>query len=309
MNNIFVGIDVAKDTVEVAERPGGEHKAFINNDEGLEAMVTWIMSLSPTLVVLEATGGYEMNAARMLAAKNVPLAVVNPRQVRDFAKATGKLAKTDAIDALIIARFGEAVRPEPRILKDEETQQLDALVVRRRQLIEMCIAESNRLALAPAWTKGEIKEHIDWLKHALCKTNNDINRFLKSSTIWQEKESILRSMKCVGPVTASTLIAELPELGLLSGKQVAALVGVAPLNWDSGLFRGKRCVWGGRASIRAALYMSTLTGIRHNPVLKEFYQRLRASGKLHKVAMTACMRKLLVILNAMIKTKTCWQAP
>jgi transposase len=173
----------------------------------------------------------------------------------------------------------------------------------------MCIAESNRLALAPAWTKGEIKEHIDWLKHALSKTNNDINRFLKSSTIWQEKESILRSMKCVGPVTASTLIAELPELGLLTGKQVAALVGVAPLNWDSGLFRGKRCVWGGRASIRAALYMSTLTGIRHNPVLKEFYQRLRASGKLHKVAMTACMRKLLVILNAMIKTKTCWQAP
>lgn len=309
MNSVFVGIDVAKDTVEVAERPGGQHKAFTNNDEGLQAMVKWVMALSPTLVVLEATGGYEMNAARMLTVKSVPLAIVNPRQVRDFAKATGKLAKTDVIDALIIAHFGEAVRPEPRILKDEEAQQLDALVTRRRQLIEMHIAETNRLALAPAWTKGEIKEHIDWLKHALNKTNHDISRFLKNSIVWQEKESILRSMKCVGPVTASTLIAELPELGLLNGKQVAALVGVAPLNWDSGLFRGKRCVWGGRASIRAALYMSTLTGIRYNPVLKEFYQRLRGSGKLHKVAMTACMRKLLVILNAMIKTKTCWQAP
>jgi transposase len=309
MNNVFIGIDVAKDTVEVAVRPCGEHRGFANNDEGLAAMVKWIKPLSPTLVVLEATGGYEMGAARMLAANNVPLAIVNPRQVRDFAKATGKLAKTDGIDALIIARFGEAVRPEPKTLKDEESQRLDALVARRKQLIGMHTAESNRLALAPGWTRQTIKDHIDWLEHALNRTDDEIKKFLKDSPIWREKENILRSMKCVGPITASTLIADLPELGSLTGKQVAALVGVAPLNWDSGLFRGKRCVWGGRANIRAVLYMSALVGIRHNPVLKEFYQRLRSSGKLHKVAMTACMRKLIVILNALMKNKTCWQAP
>jgi transposase len=309
MNNVFVGIDVSKDTVEVAVRPSGEYKGFANNDEGLADMVAWIEAFSITLVVLEATGGYEMGAARMLAGKNIPMAVVNPRQVRDFAKATGKLAKTDAIDARVIARFGEAVRPDPRVLKDEETLKLDALVARRRQLIEMHTAESNRLALAPSWTRHEIREHIDWLEHALDKVDDEIKKFLKNSPFWREKENILRSMKCVGPVTASTLIAELPELGSLTGKQVAALVGVAPLNWDSGLFRGKRCVWGGRASVRAALYMSVLNGIRYNPVLKEFYQRLRSSGKLHKVAMTACMRKLIVILNAMMKNKTCWQAP
>jgi len=272
-------------------------------------MCTWIKSLSPTLVVAEATGGYEMGVARILAAHNVPLAVVNPRQVRDFAKAAGRLAKTDAIDALIIARFGEAICPEPRPLKDQELQRLDALVARRKQLIGMLTAESNRLALAPAWARQEIKEHIDWLEHALTRAEDEINKLLRNSPIWREKESILLSMKCVGPVTASTLIAELPELGSLTRKQIAALAGLAPINRDSGLFRGKRYVWGGRANIRAVLYMSALVGIRHNPVLKEFYQRLRSSGKLPKVAITACMRKLLVILNAMMKNKTCWQAP
>lgn len=307
MNNVFIGIDVAKGTVDVAVRPEGSVKNFENSDGGLQLMTEWISMLSPTLIVLEATGGYEMGAVRVLAAHDLPLTVVNPRQVRDFARATGTLAKTDTIDARVIAHFAEAVRPEVRRLRDEEALRLDALVTRRRQIVEMLTAERNRLAGTAKWTRQEIGEHIEWLTHSLDKMNSEVNKLLKESPLWREKETILRSMKCVGRVTASTLLAELPELGTLHRKQIAALVGVAPLNWDSGLFRGKRSVWGGRARVRAVLYMSVMNGIRYNPVLKTFYQKLRNAGKVHKVAMVACIHKLLVILNAMMKTQTCWR--
>jgi len=303
---VFVGIDVSKEKLDVAVRPSGELMSFSNDEDGISVMVDFIKPFSPLLIVFEATGGLETASVGMLAAKGLPVVVINPRQVRDFAKATGRLAKTDAIDAHVIARFGEAVRPEVRPLKDEETKRLAALITRRRQIVEMITAEKNRLSRTTPWTLKDIKNHVAWLEKCLKKADKNLNDLLRKSPVWREKDDILQSTPGVGPVLSMTLLSNLPELGALNRKQIAALVGVAPLNRDSGSFRGKRMIWGGRASIRSVLYMSVTCAIRFNPVIKKFYQRLRDAGKLHKVAMTACMRKLLVILNTMIKNRTCW---
>jgi transposase len=303
---VFVGIDVSKGKLDVAVRPSGELMSFSNDEDGISVMIDFIKPFSPILIVLEATGGLETASVGMLAAKGLPVVVINPRQVRDFAKATGRLAKTDAIDAHVIAQFGEAVRPEIRPLKDEEAKRLSALITRRRQIVEMMTAEKNRLILATPWTRKDIQSHIVWLEKCLKKADKNLNDLLRKSPVWREKDDILQSTPGVGPVLSMTLLSHLPELGTLNRKQIAALVGVAPLNRDSGLFRGKRTIWGGRANIRSVLYMSVTCAIRFNPVIKKFYQRLRDAGKLHKVAMTACMRKLLVILNTMIKNRTRW---
>lgn len=303
---IFIGIDVSKEKLDVAVRPTGEFMSFSNNNDGISCLVDFVKSFFPTLIVLEATGGLETATVGMLADKGLPVVVINPRQVRDFAKATGKLAKTDEIDAHLIARFGEAVRPELRLLKDQDTQKLAALITRRRQIVEMITAEKNRLHAAPKWTSKDIQNNISWLEKCLKKVDKDLQNLLRKNPVWREKDEILRSTPGVGPVLSMTLLSGLPELGTLNRKEIAALVGVAPLNRDSGLFRGKRIIWGGRANIRSILYMSAICATRFNPAIKKFYERLRLAGKLHKVAITACMRKLLVILNTMIKNHTCW---
>jgi transposase len=303
---VFIGIDVSKKELEVALRPMGARSVFSNDEDGIALLVNFVRSFSPTLVVLEATGGLETGAVGALAAKGCPVVVVNPRQARDFAKATGKLAKTDSIDAHVLAHFADAVRPEVRTLKDVEAQNLDALNTRRRQIVEMLTAEKNRLLMSPSWTRKDIKSHIDWLEKCLHKVNKEMDKLLKKSPVWREKDNILQSTPGVGPVLSITLLADLPELGMLNGKQIAALVGVAPMNRDSGMFKGRRAIWGGRAGIRSILYMSAMSAIRFNPVIKVFYQRLRAAGKVHKVALTACMRKLLVILNAMLRNGNYW---
>jgi len=241
------------------------------------------------------------------ATARLPVVVVNPRQVRDFAKSVGALAKTDAIDARVLARFAEAVRPEVRPLKDKEASQFSALIARRRQLVEMLTAEKNRLATAPEAIHPSIEEHIAWLEQRLDDINGKLKKAIKKSPVWRAKDQLLRTAPGVGFVFSATLVAGLPELGALNRKRIAALVGVAPFNRDSGKYRGRRCIWGGRGSIRAVLYMATLTAIRFNPVIRAFYLRLCAAGKEKKVALTACMRKLLTILNAMVKTGTPWQ--
>jgi transposase len=305
---VFIGIDVSKDKLDVAVRPTETGRTFSNDEDGISFLVDFVKSLSPSLIVLEASGGLETVAVGALAIESLPVVVINPRQMRDFAKATGRLAKTDAIDARIIARFAEVLQPEVRPLKDEEAQRLTAFNTRRRQIVEMITAEKNRLTSAPIWTRKDIKTHITWLEKCLKKTDNDLSNFLKKSPVWKEKNDILRSAPGVGPVTATTLLSNLPELGELSRKKIAALVGVAPLNRDSGLFRGKRTTWGGRQSIRSVLYMSAVSAIRCNPIIKNFYRRLCEAGKPPKVAITACMRKLLIILNTMIKNRALWSA-
>lgn len=303
---VFIGIDVSKEKLDVAVRPTGEFMSFSNNEDGISCVIDFVKSFSPNLIVLEATGGMETAAVGMLAAKGLPVVVINPRQIRDFAKATGKLAKTDVIDAHLIARFGEAVRPELRLLKDQDAQKLTALITRRRQIVEMITAEKNRFNTAPQWTRKDIQTNIVWLEKCLKKVDKDLKNLLKKSPVWREKDEILQSTPGVGPVLSMTLLSGLPELGTLNRKEIASLVGVAPLNRDSGLFRGKRMIWGGRASIRSVLFMSATCAMRFNPAIKKFYQRLRDAGKLHKVAITACMRKLLVILNTMVKNRTYW---
>jgi transposase len=263
--------------------------------------------VSPTLVVLEATGGLEIPLTGVLAAAGVPVVVVNPRQVRDFAKATGQLAKTDALDAQTLAHFAEVIRPELRPLPDEQTQALAAILARRRQLVEMLTAEKNRLGSARTPVRTSLRTHIAWLERELNHRDRDLAHAIRESPVWREKDALLQSTPGVGPVVTTTLLANLPELGTLTGKQIAALVGVAPLNRDSGSWRGKRTVWGGRAQIRAVLYMAAIVAARFNPVIRAFYQRLCAAGKAKKVALTACMRKLLIILNAMLKHRTPWR--
>lgn len=304
----FIGLDVSKDTLEVAVRPTEERKTFANQEDGLSRMIDFIKPFSPRLIVLEATGGLEKAAVCALAVAGLPAVVVNPRQVRDFAKAKGILAKTDKIDAGVIAQFGEAIRPEIRPLKTEEAQKLDALLSRRRQILQMLTAEKNRLQSAPSWTRKDIQKHIDWLQKDLDQFNQDLDRMVKESPIWRAKDELLQSVKGVGPVLSVTLISHLPELGTLKGKKIAALVGVAPLNRDSGKFRGRRTIWGGRAEVRSVLLMATRIAIRFNPVIRAFFERLKKAGKMRKVAETACMRKLLMILNAMMKNNTRWQA-
>jgi len=307
MSDVFVGIDVSKAQLDVAVRPSGAAWSVTNDEAGIAQLVARLKELGPLLVVVEATGGLEVALVGELAAV-VAVAVVNPRQVRDFAKAVGQLAKTDRIDAQILARFAEAVRPEPRPLKDEETRHLAALVSRRRQLRDMIVAEGNRLGAAPKKLHKGIQKHIDWLRRELRLLEKDLDDTIKSSPVWREKEDLMRGMKGIGPVSAATMLAEVPELGTLNRKQIAALVGVAPLNRDSGTYRGKRSIWGGRASARAVLYMATLSAIRSNAALRGFYRRLVANGKPKKVALTATMRKLLTILNALVRDRRPWDA-
>jgi transposase len=259
------------------------------------------------LIVLEATGGFELAVTAALAAARQPVVVVNPRQVRDFAKATGQLAKTDVLDAAILAQFAEAVRPALRPVPEATTQAFGALLTRRRQLIEMRTAEQNRLGSAPRSVRQEIQAHLAWLEKRLGRLDDELGKGVRNSPIWREKDDLLRSTPGVGPVLARTLLASLPELGTLNRKQIAALIGVAPFNRDSGTLRGRRTVWGGRAQVRAALYMGALEAVRNNPLLRAFYQRLLAAGKVKKVALTASMHKRLLILNAMLKHGTPWR--
>jgi transposase len=305
-NQIFAGIDVSKETLDVAVHPQQSIKRFRNNETGISGIVTYLRGFTTALVVMEATGGLEMSLAAVLGVAGIPVSVVNPRQVRYYARSMGKLAKTDAIDAQILADFAAAIRPEPRPLPDTQAQQLRDILARRSQLNEMITAEKNRLGRARRPVSENIRAHIAWLEQELADMNTRLRRSIEESPIWREKDDLLRSVPGVGQVLASTLLAELPELGTLDRKQIAALAGVAPFNWDSGKLRGKRSVWGGRAKVRTALYMATLVATRHNAVIKSFYQRLCAAGKAKKVAITACMRKLLTIMNAMIKHRTPW---
>lgn len=306
VSSIFVGIDVSKERLDVAMRPSGESESVSNDKDGIEALVKRLREVGPSLIVLEATGGLERGVTRGLASAELPVVVVNPRQVRDFAKATAQLAKTDRIDALVLARFGEAVRPALRPLPDEVSQELRALIARRRQITEMMVAERNRLSRASKSVKKRIDAHIRWLEAELDRADKDLDQSIGQSPIWREKEDLLRSVPGIGPVISRSLIAELPELGELNRKQIAALVGVAPLNRDSGTLRGRRRIWGGRATVRAVLYMAALVATRRNAVIRVFYKRLRNAGKAPKVALVACMRKLLTVLNSMIKHRTCW---
>ncbi len=301
-----VGIDVAKAHLDVDVRPTGVTRRFDHTEAGLTALTAFLRPLTPTIVVLEATGGYEADVAAALALAALPVAVVNPRQVRDFARATGRLAKTDALDARVLAHFAEAVQPEPRPLPDAAHQALNALVTRRRQLVEMLTAERNRLALAQGRIRRDVQTHIHFLEQRLKEADRDLQQQLRDSPIWRAAEQLLRSVPGIGPTTAAVILADLPELGRLTHRAMAALVGVAPMNRDSGTRHGPRTIWGGRASVRGTLYMATLVATRFNPVIKAFYRRLRDAGKPPKVALIAAMRKLLTILNAIMRTKQPW---
>jgi len=303
---VFVGIDVAKASLEVAVYPAGEQWTVEYADPAVATLGARLTALVPALIVLEATGGLEVHLVGALAAAGLPVVVVNPRQVRDFAKATGQLAKTDALDAAVLAHFAAAVRPPLRPLPAAATQDLAALVTRRRQLVGMLTAERNRLGCAPKVLHKELQGHIRWLERRITGLDTDLDQAIRTSPVWRAQEDLLRSVPGVGPVVARTLLAQLPELGTLSPKTLAALVGVAPLNRDSGVCRGRRMIWGGRAAVRAVLYMGTLAAVRFNPVLRTFYLRLRAAGKLPKVALTACMHKLLTILNALLTHQQRW---
>lgn len=306
VSSVFVGIDVSKARLDVAVRPSGESQSVSHDKAGIAALIKRLGEIQPSLIVLEATGGVERDLTRALASAELPVVVVNPRQVRDFAKATGQLAKTDRIDAWVLARFAEAVRPAVRPLPDEITLELRGLIARRRQIIEMIVAERNRLSGASKSVRKRIDAHIRWLEAELDRADTDLDQSIRQSPIWQENEELLRSVPSIGPVTSRTLLAELPELGQLNRKQIAALVGIAPLNRDSGTLKGRRSIWGGRASVRAALYMAALVASRRNAVIRAFYKRLLNAGKAPKVALVACIRKLLTILNSMIKHRTRW---
>jgi transposase len=302
---IFVGIDIAKADFVVAYRPDGTSWTATNDPKGIVATVDRLCALAPHLIVLEATGGDETALVAAVAAAGLPVVVANPRQVRDFAKATGQLAKTDRLDAQLLALFAERVHPPPRPLPDAILQQLDALMTRRRQLLDMLTAEGNRLEHAAMPIRREITRHIRWLERRVTAVDRDLDDTIQKSPVW--RANLLRTAPGVGPVLSRTLLAALPELGQLHRKQIAALVGVAPLARDSGTLRGTRTVWGGRAPVRAVLYMGAWVAARRNPVIRVFYRRLLAAGKPKKVALIACMRKLLTILNAMMRTNTKWQ--
>ncbi len=305
--DVFVGMDVSQACVDVAVEPGAPFQ-IPHDESGIARAVERLQALQPNLIVLEATGGLEVPLAGALAAVGLPVVVINPRQVRDFARATGQLAKTDRLDAHVLAQFAQAIRPAVRPVPDEHTQVLAALVARRRQLIEMLTAEKNRLRLAARPIQKRVQAHITWLERALATTNTDLSATIRESpVVWRAKEEVLRSVPGVGPVLTTTLFANLPELGTLTRKEVAALAGVAPFPRDSGTLTGRRTIWGGRAHVRAALYMAALVATRKNPVIRAFYHRLCQAGKAKKLALTACMRKLLTILNAMLKNRTLWR--
>lgn len=309
----FVGIDVAKAELVVSDRPTLDRWMVPHTEAGIHTLTARLRTPAPTLIVLEATGGYEHAVVGSLAAAGLPVIVVNPRQVREFARATGQLAKTDRLDADVLALFAERVRPAVRPLATEAQTELAAVLTRRRQLLEMLVAERTRLGQphgrhAPL-VKRSLKAHIAYLERELRITDTELSTRVQESPLWRAQDDLLRSVPGVGQVLAVTLLAELPELGQLTRKQIAKLVGVAPLNRDSGTFRGRRMISGGRASVRTVLYMAALVATRHNAVIRTFYHRLLAAGKSKKLALTACMRKLLTILNAILKTKTRWQAP
>ena len=303
----YVGIDVAKAQVDVAIRPADDRWRVSHDEAGIRQLVSRLKTLEPVMVLLEASGGLELPLVAALAAEAVPVVVVNPRQVRDFAKATGKLAKTDSLDAAVLAHFAEVVRPPVRPLRDAETQALNSLAARRHQVMTMLVSEKNRLSSATVAVRPRIEAHIAWLEGELDDLDEGLRQTLRQSPVWREKDDLLRSVPGVGERLSMTLLAYLPELGTLDRRQVAALVGVAPFNRDSGTLRGKRTVWGGRARVRATLYMGALVASRHNPVIRDFYRRLLAAGKPKKLALTACMRKLLVILNSMLKHGLPWR--
>jgi len=308
MEQVFIGIDVAKDRLDVHVRPSGEAFAVARDGEGVARLVERLRAMAPALIVSEATGGFEQVVAAALGAAGLPVVVVNPRQIRDFARALGRLAKTDRIDAEAIALFAERIRPELRALPDAQARLLGELVARRRQVIEMFVAEGNRARrLESRRLKKRIERHRCVLQDELSEIESELDEAIRGTPIWRETENLLKSVPGVGDALARTLIAELPELGSLDRKKIAALVGLAPFNRDSGTLRGKRTVWGGRATIRAALYMAALVASRFNPVIARFYRRLLAAGKPKKLALTACMRKLLTILNAMIRDHKSWQ--
>lgn len=305
---MFVGIDVSKDRLDIHLCPGGEAFAVPRDGKGLAELVERLLGLRVQLVVLEATGGFETIVAAALASAQLPLAVVNPRQIRDFARAVGRLAKTDALDAAVIARFAEAVRPEPRPVQGAEAQMLGELVARRRQIVETMVAERNRRRhLTQARLLRGVDQILAVLQAQLFAIESDIDHAIRGTPVWRERENLLKSVPGIGPATARTLIAELPELGQLDRRKIASLVGLAPMNRDSGKLRGRRTIIGGRSTVRSALFMSIMVAIRHKLPLNATYQRLRTAGKPPKVAIVACMRKLLTIVNAIIRDEKPWQ--
>jgi transposase len=307
MAEIFVGIDVSKQRLDVAVCGSQTRSWNVNHTEpGIRALLQALKELAPTLVVLEATGGLEVNVVAALAAAGVPVAMINPHQARDFARATGELAKTDTIDARILALFAQKIRPEVRPLPSDETRELDAMLTRRRQLIDIRTGERNRLQQASAVVRPSIEEHIAWLNARVEEVDTALQERIQASSVWREKDSLLQSAPGVGPTLSFSLLSGVPELGTLNRQKVSKLVGIAPLARDSGQMRGQRRIWGGRADVRSVLYMATLSAIRYNPVISKFYQHLVARGKPKKVAIVACMRKLLSILNRMLKDSTSW---
>jgi transposase len=309
MEPVFVGIDVAKAHLDVHVRPSGEAFTVPRDGESVANLADRLKALSPVVVVLEATGGFETIVAATLSGAGLPMAVINPRQIRSFARAVGQLAKTDALDAAVIAQFAEAIKPEPRPLADEQTRMLSELVARRRQLVEMMTAERNRRPrLSRKQLIKALDRHLAMLQRDLSEIEREIDTTIRGTPIWHEREELMTSVPGVGPTLARTLLADVPELGTLDRKKIAALVGVAPLNWDSGTYRGRRTTWGGRTKVRAVLYMAALVATRHNPALKSFYHRLVLAGKAKKLALVAVMRKLITILNAIVRDKTPWQS-
>jgi transposase len=303
----FIGIDVGKVHLEVAVWDSETYWRVSNDGDGIEKLISRLQALSPTLIVVEATGGLELPVVAAMASAKLPVAVVNPTRVRQFARSTGQLAKTDRLDALVLAHFAQAVRPRVRALRSEEGEHLAALVTRRTQVVVMLTAEKNRLVSTRPQLRQRLQKHIEWLEEERSSLDEEIARLIDGNPLWEEKNSLLRSVPGIGPVTAATLLADLPELGTLNRQKIAALAGVAPVNRDSGKKRGKRRVFGGRASVRRCLYMAALNASRYNPVIRSFYERLVHRGKEKKVALTACMRKLLVILNAMVRHRRAWQ--
>jgi len=307
---MLVGIDVAKAELVVGTRPTAERWTVVNDERGVRTLVERLTRDAPELIVLEATGGYELLSVAAMVAAGLPVVVVNPRQVRDFARATGQLAKTDRIDADILALFAERVRPEVRPIRDNAAQELDALLARRRQLLDMLQAEKNRLGQVfgrgHARVKKSLKTHISYLERELKMADNDLGTMVRESPAWRERDDLLQSVPGVGPVLSRTLLADLPELGRLTRREIAKLVGVAPLSRDSGTLRGRRFIHGGRAAVRAVLYMGALVATKRNAVIRAFYLRLVAAGKPKKLALVACMRKLLTILNTMVRTNQRW---
>ncbi len=308
----WIGIDVSKATLDVCVLPSGAAWQVANRAATIEALVEQLAAGEPERIVLEASGGYELLVVAALADRHLPVVVVNPRQVRDFARATGQLAKTDRIDAHVLARFGEAIRPEVRPLPDATTRALRALVSRRRQLQDMLIAEQHRLVSAavedaPQPLRDQLGEHIEWLRRQLADVDDELRRQLQTSPVWHAREDLLRTIPGIGPVTSAMLLSYVPELGQLDRKAIAKLVGVAPLNRDSGTLHGARRVWGGRSQVRAVLYMAALVAVRCNPTIHAFYVRLRGAGKPAKVALVACMHKLLLVCNSVIRSATAWR--